>query len=461
MSRELMWAIIFSLWIAVATSGDANVPAASVVNEDNPVWHLLSRETQHGLASVIRKYGDSAIEDANVSTVLSNLLHDELVTEKENQDRELAKEEAEDREFAKQLEAEEKAAAEERQARKAAVEAAAEARRKAHHEQLEAEHKAHEAARQAEAAKAKARDEARQREHDQFMKETQERHERAQERAAAHRKEQEDRWAHTAMLLKQVHAGLEEVTHGWSDAPFWDDFFRNTSTADSWSKLRLDHLRPALNEVELKQEHRVLVLEPSGAGLAKRLADALRTEKVQSAEARTYGAEVSDSHDLVVEVGLLDAMALGNGDGTGADASKLSALRKAAGQLSSLVKPGGTWMSISVVPPALRVPLLGRLAGKTFAIPSESEDPKLGTHNLVLKAETTTGGTVARSPGLRGASQVADLLMYGTEDAHVWAYRLRRADAEKEGSATDGAPAEADGILDMIRQQRPWTRDDL
>jgi len=460
-----MWLISLLFWIAAYASGDADAPEASVGNEDNPVWHLLSRDVQHRLSGALSRYGGAGLEeDGNVSIVLSNLLHDELVDEEKVQQQLLAKEEAEQQELSRKLEEEERAAEEQRRSKREAELKALEAERDAHHAKLEAERKVHEAAHQEELARAQAENEARQRAHDEFMSQMRVRHDKAEERHAALKKQHEERWARTSSLLQQVHAGLEEVTAGWRDAPFWDDFFRNTSTAASWSHLRLDHLRPALNEVPVRQDHHVLVLEPSGAGLAGRLADSLRGDAVQHTEALTYGTEViqgSSGHDLVVEVGLLDAMALANGDSNGADASKLSALQKAAAHLASLVKPGGTWMSISVVPPALRVPLLGRLAGKRFAVPSETEDAKSGTHTIVLREEPPSGSKATRSPGLRGAAQVADMLLYGSEDAHVWAYRLRRGEAEIDGRSAEGAPTEADGLLDMIRQQRPWTRDDL
>lgn len=457
-----MWLVSLLFWIAARASDEADALKDSVGNEDNPVWHLLSRDVQHRLSGALSRYGGTGLDDdANVSIVLSNLLHDELVEEERVQEQVLVKEEAEQQELSKKFEAEERAAEAERRSKLEAELEALQAERDAHHAKLEAERRAHEVAHQEELARTQAENDARQRDHDKFMAQLQARKDKAEERHAALKKQHEERWARTSSLLHQVHAGLEEVTAGWRDAPFWDDFFRNTSTAASWSQLRLDHLRPALNEVPIRQDHHVLVLEPSGAGLAGRLADSLRNDTVQHIEAQTYGTEVSDSHDLVMEVGLLDAMALANGDSSGADASKLTALQKAATHLASLVKPGGTWMSISVVPPALRVPLLGRLAGKRFVIPSESDDGKSGTHTIVLRAEAVSGSKVARSPGLRGAAQVADMLLYGSEDAHVWAYRLRRVEVETDGRSAEGAAPEADGLLDMIRQQRPWTRDDL
>merc|ERR1712151_525436 len=125
--------------------------------------------------------------------------------------------------------------------------------------------------------------------------------------------------------------------------------------------------------------------------------------------AHAYGAESDDQRDLVVEVGLLDAMTMGNA-GSGVEISKLGALQNASSRLSQLVRPGGTWISISAVPPTLRLPLLGRLAGSTFTLPGEKESVESGTHAMVLSAEASKE---KGSVGLRGASQVADMLLYG------------------------------------------------
>merc|ERR1711972_514539 len=109
--------------------------------------------------------------------------------------------------------------------------------------------------------------------------------------------------------------------------------------------------------------------------------------------------------------------------------------------------------SISAVPPTLRLPLLGRLAGSTFTLPSEKESAESGTHAMVLSAGASKEkGAV----GLLGASQVADMLLYGSEDVHVWAYRMRRGE-DSEGVEEDKPPSAAhgDALIDIIRQQRP------
>merc|ERR1719159_781077 len=78
-------------------------------------------------------------------------------------------------------------------------------------------------------------------------------------------------------ILKQVHEQVEADTNGFRDAPFWDDFFKNTSTASLWGSLGVEHLKEALGSAALRPEHRVLVLEPrAGLGLAARLAEGLR-----------------------------------------------------------------------------------------------------------------------------------------------------------------------------------------
>ena len=221
--------------------------------------------------------------------------------------------------------------------------------------------------------------------------------------------------------------------------------------------------------------------------------------------ASAYGAEQSGSHhDLVIEVGLLDAMAM---SGEGGDMTRLQALQSAAARLATLVKPGGTWISVSAVPPTLRTPLLGRLAGDSFFAPAgegqeaavEGQEAAVaGTHAITLVSPSADGDVSDEHRALRGAGavQVANMLLYGGNDARVWAYRLHRAQqalsaesemdldmglafqhlsksalrctarplnfhlAEVPSTSGSGNAAE-DMVLDMIRQQRPGTRDDL
>lgn len=264
-------------------------------------------------------------------------------------------------------------------------------------------------------------------------------------------------------LLKTVHQGLEEATDGWRDAPFWDDFFHSASTAQRWDLLSLAHLEPALQAAApAKEGRRVLVLGPRADGPAKRLAEELRARggAPEGAEARAYGAEGDGSNDLVVEVGLLDAMAMCNVSAGAGELSRAEDLRRASSRLATLVRPGGTWLSISAVPPALRLPLLGRLTSQrgAFAAPGQGGGPAEGVHTVVLSA--APGEPSARA--LRGAAQVADMLLYGDVDVHVWAYRLRRSTAEEGGAeAGDGDGEAGEGLLDVVRQQRPGTHDDL
>merc|ERR1719160_541679 len=106
----------------------------------------------------------------------------------------------------------------------------------------------------------------------------------------------------------------------------------------------------------------------------------------------------------------------------GGDETKLEALKQASSRLARLVKPGGTWISVSAVPPTLRVPLLGRLSGHSFAVPSDSENPAAGTDTIVISSPLKN----LEVKGLRGsaAAQVTNMLLYGSKDAHVWAYRM-------------------------------------
>lgn len=410
------------------------------------LFHLLNHDTQHMLAQALERHGaQPAMEDPEVNALMSGLLHDELEERQEEAHKKWLAER--DAEAKKRQEAEEK-----RKREAEAREEEREASRKAHQEEMDKMREEMKADR----ARAKAEMEERHRAHEEFMRKNEERRAEAAKRHAQSKEKHAANWDRMQGLLATVHAGLEEATDGWRDAPFWDDFFHNASTASSWQHLGLAHLEPALNAAGMQHQHHVLVLEPGKAGLAQSIAEGIRKKEIENVLASGYGNEEGDNHDIVVEVGLLDAMAMGHVEG--GDENRLQALKRASSRLASLVKPGGTWISVSAVPPTLRVPMLSRLSGGSFAIPSDGENPMTGTHTIVLSSTPK----MPEGKGLRGsaASQVTNMLLYGSKDAHVWAYRMRRA----EDATTDGgdiSQSALDGLLDVIRQQRPGTREDL
>merc|ERR1719329_1195686 len=111
---------------------------------------------------------------------------------------------------------------------------------------------------------------------------------------------------------------------------------------------------------------------------------------------------------------------------------RLEELRRTSERLSVLLRSGGTWVSVSSVPPRLRLPLLERLSGGAFDVPSEDA----GTHIVKLgpKQVQVAGTAVAPAPArLRGngldKQHVANLLLYGNKDPHVFAFRLPRVEA--------------------------------
>lgn len=456
---------------AVLTDGAAKHEIKSL--ED--LHHLLPKDMQHTLAGLLEnrmgEQTDESLEDAGVNALLSGLLHDELEERSSAADalmeETMAKFEAEQQELRRQ----ERERAAERSRQEDAKEAARDAARAAHAAELKQQREEQEAHLQ----QAKAQAESSRREFEAKMEAQRQKMEERRQHHAAMQEQHAKNWERVSSILQQVHTGLEELTHGWQDVPFWDDFFQNTSTSSSWEHLALDHLKPALQASAVQPSHKVLFLEPRQTGLAERLAAALHSESggspaggQEGPRASVFGAEGAEAHDAVVEVGLLDAMAMG---GQGQEASRVEALRHAVSRLSSLVKPGGTWLSVSVVPPTLRAPLLGRLvASGAFVAPagggsSGAEDPAgTGTHAITLQspaaeAAASPAAAVARS-ALRGSAQVANLLLYGSAEAHVWAYRLRRAE-EVEAPAKESDAPEESGLFSMIRQQRPGTRDDL
>mmetsp|Transcript_117653 Transcript_117653/g.374865 ORF Transcript_117653/g.374865 Transcript_117653/m.374865 type:complete len:458 (-) Transcript_117653:165-1538(-) len=437
---------------AAAAGADAEAAAAS--SGPDALWHVLPPELQHSLSGVLMRHSESESLDPEVDALLSHLLHDEL----DSQHQEFI---AEEQQASK--EAEEMAKAEDEKRRREHERATA---------HLEEQRRAHEVEREAarvqrEAEQKRAQEEAleRHRSHEEmlrknkeFNQQMQERREKSQQKRAALQEQHAKNWQRATSMLQQVHEQIEIVTDGWREAPFWDDFFRTSSASGRFSQLGFDHLQPVLAAAAMQPQHRLLVLEPRGATLAERLAEEIRSRTAQQAEAQQYGSEGEGARDFVIEFGLLDAMSMSNVS-QGLEVSKLAALKNAASRMAKLVKPGGTWISISAVPPALHVPLLGRLANGMFALPSESEDAAAGTHAIVLPP----AAAAQSKTGLRGAAQVADMLLYGSESVHIWAYRMQRLDDfARDLAESSPSPSAPDaGLLDIIRQQRPATRDDL
>lgn len=460
----LAWLTMSSIMKAEEAKKDAAVSNATAVSPET-LWHVLSPEIQHSLAGALTHHGvdmdhiETAFngwkhdKDPEVDFLLSSLLHDELDSQYKKQ---LAKEDQMEKELDKRMEVEKKAQQKFIEDKKHEIEAL-EARRKAHVAAREADKIEHEidlknlknAQKQAEDEKPS--DSVKLIDFTKGLLETsRQRNEESKKRREEMEKRHAKTWERASGLLQKVHSELEKATDGWRDAPFWDDFFRTSSAATRLSQLSFSHIEPALRASSLMPEHKVLVLEPKGAGLAERLAKEIRGNNNRT-DALGYGAEGDEGRDVVVELGLLDAMAMGGGEHS-EEATKLGALKIAAARLAKLVKPGGTWISISAVPPTLRVPLLGRLAGGMFSLPSEKEDASAGTHTLVLRAPSTDAKPKAQ---LRG-QQVADMLLYGSEDVHVWAYRMQRGhDIVDEHVETAGS---TDALLDIIRNQHPAPR---
>jgi len=296
-----------------------------------------------------------------------------------------------------------------------------------------------------------------------------------QSRMRAHNAQLNER---VEQLLKQAHEQIEADTHGFRNAPFWDDFFGNATTRHQWNLLSMEALQPTLEAATLRPGHRVLVLEPSASfGLAGRLANSMLERGIASAAGHAYGSEPDEGVDMVLELGLLDAMAMGGG-GELEGRSRLTELRGAAGRVSNLLKPNGCWVSVSSVPPALRLPLLERLVGGTFQLPSEAADrhehevaagSPVGTHTIILGTSDLDGGSIPEAngaPKLRGTvaggletGEIANLLLYGHRAPRVFAYRMNRGDGawlSAELKDTEQGPLES-----IIAAQREAIRDDL
>lgn len=412
------------------------------------LWHLLSKDQQHSLSGILSRHAEtsgSALDDPEVNAIVSNLLHEELADQEQQaeEDEQIFPENPDNvaEEALRRLAAE----AEENRQHLAALEAEGEARHKRLAEQ-ESERDAQRKQMQQEAAKKRAEHEANLKQSEEFLRTMKEKKARADERRAAMQDRQAQNWERASELLQQVHEELEKATDGWKDGPFWDQFFKTSSAATRFSQFGFKHIEAALRAAWGDSNNSVLVVEPSGAGVAARLAQEVALSmQVEQPVACVYGKEGSEQRSLVLEIGLLDAMAMS--EGQDAELRKLDALKQAAAKIAAIVKPGGVWLSVSVVPPSLRLPLLRRLGDAAFSGPEELAGEDQGIHTM-----TIAGGDGAKSAGsLRGSAQVADVLLYGGRDIKVWAYRLTRRGVNQ--ASEDSADHLQEALVEMIRQQ--------
>eukprot|EP00927_Polykrikos_kofoidii_P032277 TRINITY_DN27551_c0_g1_i1.p1 TRINITY_DN27551_c0_g1~~TRINITY_DN27551_c0_g1_i1.p1 ORF type:complete len:505 (-),score=93.19 TRINITY_DN27551_c0_g1_i1:172-1623(-) len=308
------------------------------------------------------------------------------------------------------------------------------------------------------------------RKHAEFNKAAKRRHNEMMERNAR-------RNVHMEAILKQVHSAIEQDTRVFQDTPFWDTFLHNTSVRQQWKELSFDHVRPALEAAALNANHRVLVIEPNlELGIANRLVEGIRGSGTSDAVGRAYhGGMLSQPEgelpfapfDVVLELGLVDAMAM---EGNSAGTSRIAELRRASEVLSGLLKPGGSWLSVSVVPPALRTPLLERLGSAAFGLPPSQNEASQPAAMKISLGSPRPEVTKPKEKRLRGASgtsaeqeqRIASILLYGDADAHAFVYhRLRREqDDDATGRLVDDDSAESD-LHNIIAAQRPVTREDL
>lgn len=285
-------------------------------------------------------------------------------------------------------------------------------------------------------------------------------------------------------MVHDIHDQLEGQMATHHDAPFWEDYFQRIVAKQHWDFLGVDNLRPSLRS-SIQAHHRVLVLEPSPKiMIAGRFADQFQNRNAANSSgqpdaahgvaALTYGdammrSGVSGSYDVVLELGLLDSISMGGETGT----QRLPELRRAAGRIAELLRPGGRWIGISAVPPALRLPLLQRLLGGGFAEPSlEGSDThavklrvkSLGADAALPEEEVDTEVETARR--LRGSDkggdlnqQLANALGYGKRAPSFYTYCMTRAATDWSGAP--GAEEEETGLELIVAAQKDALRDDL
>lgn len=244
-------------------------------------------------------------------------------------------------------------------------------------------------------------------------------------------------------MFEPIKTAFATAANDLHDVFSFDNFFQRPRVRNQWGLLNFDNLKPVLEAASLQPEHQVLMLEPMGSlGLGSQFAEAMRGEGMlmPHVASHAYGEEPTATlFDMVVELGLLDAVAMG---GEGAGKLRIAELQRASKRVSEMLKPGAKWISVSAVPPGRRVPLLEHLGGYAFDVPNATAT---GVHVITLRTEPTVeekNSTQLRGNALStlGVENVVNLPFQGQRGPQAFAYRLNRN--EKSSQRPDGGKKE-------------------
>jgi len=223
----------------------------------------------------------------------------------------------------------------------------------------------------------------------------------------------------------------------------------------SWASLTVGSLAEPLRLVGLPAlgpPPRVLVLEPNQKlRLGEKFVESLKLNGSVDACSFVFDSEPEGPFDVVLELGLVDDIAMYS---ELEEESRLQKMRRAGERFTSLVRPGGAWISISSAPPSLRLPLLQRLTSHTFL----AADPKHGVHHVtVQRGHAHEMDVFEHDP----KAFFADMILNGDTNLHVFTYSLHRQ--QEEATTSPLAELGMRGLEELrnaIRLQRPFVLGD-
>eukprot|EP00746_Dinoflagellata_sp_MGD_P007997 gnl/MRDRNA2_/MRDRNA2_115936_c0_seq1.p1 gnl/MRDRNA2_/MRDRNA2_115936_c0~~gnl/MRDRNA2_/MRDRNA2_115936_c0_seq1.p1 ORF type:complete len:467 (+),score=110.06 gnl/MRDRNA2_/MRDRNA2_115936_c0_seq1:67-1467(+) len=441
----------FSSSISRSTGTDQSTDAIGAGSPSLNLKGILDKGTRDEVSEVLQKFGDysagggGSVKDQDVRTAL-----DQMLAPAPSRDADDDAEAAARARMEAAFDAEEKANEQVEDTKKRVDEwdrEAAEQRAQAEAEKKRREVQAAESRERLEKQKAqyKAEEEALRMKNEQQLNQMRAARDRTKEMMSSVNK-------HAFGLLQEAHAGLENVSDSASDASFWDDFFKNATSQAAWRTLGYSHLEPALIFSGFRPQQRVLVYESRALNRAWDIAEGLQNHGATSVTTALYGAEVSGPFDVVIELGLLDAVAMGGASQT--KSIRVAETRKVIDSIRSLVRPSGTWMSVSVVPPSLRVQLLRALTIGAFAPPKQPYNEKNGVYTVLFRGDGSSG---PENDINVNKQMVNNVLLYGTVESKAYAYCLKR-EVRKDGQPK---PAASGGFIEwLIGAQRPWRSSD-
>jgi len=256
--------------------------------------------------------------------------------------------------------------------------------------------------------------------------------------------------------LAYAHHHIEDDLGGWKGHDgAWHDLYVQSDISHMWNLLSAEAISEPLQAAGLSKHSHVLIVEPPAMSLAKHLAESLQSRSGAMVHRATFGAEPTGVYDLVIELGVLDDIAMGSTSKK--YPSRPALCRDAVSRWHDLLKPNGVLLDVSSVPPVLRTPLLEKLNEHEFI----HLDPKHDIQKIIVHRNKTEDDQLLFTDR---QAFFADMLLHGDTNLHVFSYGLRRPNTPDsvaiETLAADVPPSLPSQLLEAIEElvlkQRPF-----